>query len=183
VPDKYRDTAAKQAATVFSGLDFVKSCENIACYLSFKHEFPTFALIEMIWREKKRCYVPVLSPDEKVKELDFVLYEYGMSMRFNRFGILEPKDHTHKISAQMLNLVIVPLLAFDRQGHRLGTGGGFYDTTFSFVANQAIQKPKLIGLGYADQQAESIPADPWDIKLEGIITEKCYVKIPTDLKQ
>ena len=89
--------------------------------------------------------------------------------------ILEPQDKAKKILAEDLDLVITPLLAFDAKGHRLGTGGGYYDRSFAFLYSNMKKKPLMIGLAYSFQAAECLPTDPWDIALDGVITEEKYI--------
>lgn len=120
----------------------------------------------MIWRDKKRCYLPILQKD---KTLKFVEYSEGGELKKNQYGIDEPICLDKQIVAVDLDLVIVPLLAYDAEGNRLGTGGGYYDRTFSFRREATSKKPLLLGLGYAEQQAEHLPADEWDIRLDGVI--------------
>ena len=68
-------------------------------------------------------------------------------------------------------MVVIPLVVFDIYGHRLGTGGGYYDRTFAFLRHQTNKKPLLAGVGYALQQAELVPTDPWDVNLQVVVTE------------
>ena len=144
---------------------------HVACYLPTQDEFDTAAIIEAIWHANKQCYLPVLC-DEKDKFLQFVKYQYGDSLRRNKYKILEPTNLSRKIIASELDLVITPLLAFDLHGHRLGTGGGYYDRTFAFLRDAVIRKPFMLGLGYTVQQTESLPAEEWDIRLDAVLTEK-----------
>jgi 5-formyltetrahydrofolate cyclo-ligase len=77
-----------------------------------------------------------------------------------------------EIAARKLDLVLTPLVAFDKNCQRIGMGGGYYDRTFSFLrARQQLLKPKLVGLAFACQQVPEIPANPWDIRLYSVITE------------
>lgn len=99
--------------------------------------------------------------------MTFTLYEQDDEIQLNRFGIAEPVNRTQAIDSHELNVVLVPLRAFDRHGHRLGTGGGFYDRLFAKIDKQ----PILIGVGYAIQEAANLPADPWDLVLDGVLTE------------
>jgi 5-formyltetrahydrofolate cyclo-ligase len=82
------------------------------------------------------------------------------------------------MSAQLLDVVLMPLVGFDRTGARLGMGGGFYDATFAFKqklstgSKTSTGKPALIGLAHACQQVESLATDTWDIPLFAIATDK-----------
>jgi 5-formyltetrahydrofolate cyclo-ligase len=175
-----RHEAALAAASHFLNMPQFKQSKHIACYLSLKDEFDSAPIIEAIWNAKKICYIPVLAEKNKDQNyLRFVRYEYGDPLHMNRYSILEPTNFKQEINPDEIDIVILPLLAFDKHGHRLGTGGGYYDRTFEFhhgvLRDDPNKKPKLIGLGYAAQQAESVPEDPWDIVLDGVITEKAFI--------
>lgn len=175
IPAAYRLQAAQAAAKLFANEAILKQSENIACYLPFKDEFDSSLVIESVWNAKKHCYLPVLQEDGK--SLYFVRYVYGDSLRLNRYSILEPANVTQVISPEALDLVITPLIAFDLQGHRLGTGGGYYDRTFAFIQEHVSNKPIMMGLGFAAQQAQEVPSDPWDINLKAILTEKNMINV------
>lgn len=174
VPAVYRMEAAQVAARQLANLPFFQKSERIACYLSTKSEFDTSPIIEAIWRAKKHCYVPVLS-EENEKSLHFEHYQYGDALHLNRFSILEPVNGVHKILPENLDMVIVPLISFDRHGHRLGTGGGYYDRTFAFLNAHLSKNPYMVGLAYTVQQVDSLPSDAWDIVLNGVLTEKEFI--------
>lgn len=105
-------------------------------------------------------------------------YNEGDLLHPNKYAILEPQHNLKKIPPENLDLVMVPLIAFDLKGNRLGTGGGYYDRTFAFLREQENKKPRMIGLAYAVQQAEQIPSDPWDVLLDGIVTEQEVILFP-----
>jgi len=89
------------------------------------------------------------------------------------FGILEPIYNAKKcIAAEDLDLVIMPLTAFDFAGNRIGTGGGYYDRTFSFLKNKSgLHKPYLLGLAYSFQKIPKIESAEWDIKMNAVVTD------------
>ncbi|MFO1496412.1 MAG: 5-formyltetrahydrofolate cyclo-ligase [Lysobacterales bacterium] len=89
----------------------------------------------------------------------------------NRFGIPEPLVSVDDlIGAESLDLVLLPLIAYDRHGQRLGSGAGYYDRALAFRLRQPAP-PLLLGVGYACQQVERIPAAAWDVPLDGMVTE------------
>ena len=97
----------------------------------------------------------------------------GGSRQRNRLGILEPRTGRDHLIAQQFDAVLVPLLAFDRQGNRLGMGGGFYDRAFAFKHQSGYRKrPLLIGLAHHSQEAESLTTQSWDVSLDAIITDQ-----------
>ncbi len=91
----------------------------------------------------------------------------------NVFGIKEPAISKPRLAAKHFDVVLMPLVAFDRQGNRLGMGAGFYDRSFSFK-NQTdqIKRPLLIGLAHHCQEVKSIISDSWDVSLDAIITDQ-----------
>lgn len=174
IPLSYRQEAASSATKLCTENLFFKESDHIACYLPAKDEFDASPLIEAIWQAKKLCYLPVLVKEDE-KSLFFVRYQYGDPLHPNRYSILEPVNTTQRISAELLDMTITPLVAFDLFGHRLGTGGGYYDRTFAFLQHTKSQKPKMIGLAYAVQEAKLLPFDPWDVLLDGVVTERSFI--------
>lgn len=173
IPAAYREQAGFKAAQIFAQQQVFLESDSIACYLPFKDEFDSSALIETIWHAKKKCYLPILAKDGK--SLFFTQYQYGDALQPNRLGILEPIKTMPQQDPKKLDIVVTPLIAFDVKGHRLGTGGGYYDRTFAFILNQKQANPLMFGLAYAAQQAKLIPAEPWDILLQAVITENGMV--------
>lgn len=142
--------------------------KHIALYIAFEGEVSTLPILKMAFLQNKSCYIPVLTKPS----LGFVKIHPQSSMIKNRLGILEPtpKEMTTFIAPQALDLVLMPLVAFDKQGHRLGMGGGYYDFTFSFCKWRT--KPRLVGLAYDFQRISCVPHGELDLSLNEVITEK-----------
>jgi len=170
LPAQREMAAAFAAKELMQQAVFLQS-EHIACYLATPFEFETLPIIEAIWQAKKYCYLPVLDSGEH-PALTFVRYQYGDALHLNRYSILEPVKVSERIASADLDLALVPLIAFDHAGHRLGAGGGYYDRSFAFLRALAVRKPQLMGLAYAIQEKENLPSDPWDIHLDAVLTEK-----------
>ena len=83
------------------------------------------------------------------------------------FGIDEPIEG-EPVPFGFHDVVLVPLVAFDGRGQRLGQGGGFYDRA---IAGCADPRPTLIGVAHAFQQVEEVPTEPWDMPLDAVVTE------------
>jgi 5-formyltetrahydrofolate cyclo-ligase len=143
---------------------------HIACYFSQGNEFNCASIIEAIWRAHKNCYLPVLSSSHD-NSLEFVSYNKNDLLCLNRYNILEPQK-AERFDPGQLDLVLLPLVGFDLHGHRLGMGGGYYDKTFSFLKGKKQQKPYLLGIAYELQRLDQLPEDPWDVSLDGVLTEK-----------
>lgn len=145
-----------------------KHSQSIACYFAVENEFDCAPIITAIWDAKKNCYLPILS---KTSTLAFGAYESNTILKLNRYHILEP-DTSSYFPLEQLDLVLMPLVGFDLQGHRLGMGGGYYDRTFQFLHDKTSHKPFMLGLAYELQKMEHIPVDPWDISMNGVLTEE-----------
>jgi 5-formyltetrahydrofolate cyclo-ligase len=144
----------------------------VALYIANDGEIDPAPIAEQLWKMDKHCYLPVLRPD-KDKTLWFVEYTPDALLVKNRFGIPEPDFRRHhKLPAQRLDVVLMPLVGFDRSGARLGMGGGFYDTTFAFKQQNTSGKPYLIGLAHSCQQVDSLMTEAWDLPLFAIATEQ-----------
>jgi len=148
----------------------LSSQQNIALYIAQKGEMDTSVLIQVLQKRGKRLFLPVLHPSHPQK-LAFIETRPGQKMTKNRFGIPEPEyQREWQIDVQQLDLILVPLLAFDAHGNRLGMGGGFYDRSLAPIKHKA--KPLRIGLAHACQQTDHLNSEPWDVSLHGIISEQ-----------
>lgn len=147
---------------------------HIAFYKAFDGEIDPAQVLEKSAREGKHCYLPILHP-VKHNSLWFMPYKPGDELRLNRFGIAEPIVDLEKlIEPWSLDLVFMPLVAFDKQGNRLGMGQGYYDRTFTFMREQHFHKPLLVGLAYEWQQQKQIKAEDWDVPLAAVATEENF---------
>ena len=167
----FRALASIAAAQHLLAHPLFKLSERIACYYPYQDEFDSLFIMEMIWMQNKKCYLPVISKENKL--IHFALYHSGDKLRPNQYSIYEPVHLNNSIPPNELDMVIVPLLSFDKMGHRLGTGGGYYDHTFSYLLNLKKEANRLVGLGFSNQKADQLlPTDSWDVPIQSIITEK-----------
>ncbi len=158
------------AEAVFASDKFL-SATKIAVYLSQGKEVNTTRIIEEAWHQNKKVYVPVINKD---KTMRFVIYNLETRLEQNFFGIAEPvlQPKTEIAVPEELDLVFFPLLAFDKNGNRLGMGGGYYDRYFSFTNSAHLRKTvTLIALAHACQEHQNLPFDPWDVALDFVFTE------------
>ncbi len=145
-----------------------RSAKNIACYLPIRGEVLTQQLILAIWQQQKTCYLPIMQSN---KTLQFAEYDATSTLIQNQHRILEPRLSEKHIAPKDLDLVIVPVVAFEGVSHaRLGYGAGYYDATFSFLLDQPHTKPYLIGIAYDFQRLSQIVQQPWDVPLHKIVT-------------
>lgn len=169
-PDQRSHAAQAMTAHLITHPLFINS-QSIAAFYAYHGEIDPSRLLEEALRLHKHCYLPVIDKHSN-HELIFCRIDHQTRYLVNRYGILEPELYPHSqcLSPFELDLVLVPLLGIDKQGHRLGRGGGFYDRTFQFK-NKTI-KPFLMGLAYSLQYLEQVPVDPHDIQLDGLATEQ-----------
>jgi 5-formyltetrahydrofolate cyclo-ligase len=171
-PEEQRLAARKLAAKVV-GTRLYRASRRIACYLPIDGEIDTRCIIEHIHRMRKICYLPAISRLSRDR-LWFAKNQAGIELVRNRYGVLEPDVNTRDlVRARELDLILMPLVGFDDHGNRLGMGMGFYDHTLAFLRQrQGWRKPHIIGLAYDFQRINGIKADPWDVPLQGVVTDQ-----------
>ena len=143
-----------------------RNAQHIALYVSFDGEISTDKLIKTLWAQGKQVYLPVLHPFNP-NHLLFLRYLPDTPMLKNKFSIWEPRLNVQNVlPLDELDILFTPLVAFDKQGNRLGMGGGFYDRTL-----QHWQKSPFIpvGLAHQCQQVEQLPTEVWDVPLHQIL--------------
>ncbi|CAD83328.1 ligase;5-formyltetrahydrofolate cycloligase family [Candidatus Blochmanniella floridana] len=150
-------------------LDCIHKATHIGIYISFDGEIYTDLLIKFLLSMKKKIYIPVLL--HKQQHLLFAPYTLSTPTIQNYLNVYEPKYNIiDLISLDKLDIIFIPLVAFDDHGNRLGMGGGFYDKTLQY------QKHKshciYIGLGHDFQKIPTsiLTQEKWDVKLPKIIT-------------
>jgi 5-formyltetrahydrofolate cyclo-ligase len=169
-----RQQAAIQLCNQLDHSRLFNNSQHIAFYLANDGEIDPYYLMHAAWQRGKQAYLPVLGirPGNR---LWFIPYDADTPLVYNRFGIPEPvhSRRQRQLKPHTLDLIFMPLVAFDPHGNRLGMGGGFYDRTLSFLKQRhSWRKPRLVGLAYEFQQNKAIPHQQWDVPLDGIATEQ-----------
>lgn len=150
-----------------------KNAQRIGFYHSVRGEADPVSLKT----SDKHFFLPVLSRD-LTEGLVFIELNDNTQFENNKFSIPEPiYDEEKIVPASSLDLVIVPLLGFDKSGNRLGMGGGFYDRCFAFKKQQNT-KPLLMGYAYDFQEVDSLSPESWDVGLDMIATESGLITTP-----
>jgi len=172
-----RAAAAARAARIAASALHLHAGQRIAVYAALPAELDAAPLIALARSRGCRVYLPCIDRRRVSRAMRFV--ELGATLRENRLGIEEPADG-RVLSARWLDLVFLPLVGFDRQGLRLGTGGGFYDRAFAFrQLRHAWHKPPLVGFAYAFQQVERLAAAPHDVLLDAVVTDEGFIRCAT----
>jgi len=151
---------------------------RIAIYASLPSELDTRPLIELARARGCQLYLPRIDRPRSARGMRFLAM--GGALRRNRLGIEEPDLAAPRVGARWLDLVLLPLVGFDRSGVRLGTGGGFYDRAFAFRNHRhAWHAPRLVGLAYAFQELERIEAAAHDVRMDAVITDEGVIQCST----
>ena len=170
--------AAQRLAAHLASLRYFRLARRVALYLPNDGEIDPVQVMGRLWRMGRRVYLPVLSR-LKHDRLWFAPYDPGTPLRANRFGILEPAlPARHWVRAPGLDLVLMPLVAFDAGGNRLGMGGGFYDKSLAFLRHRgAWHKPQLVGLAHEFQRVAALAPQPWDVPLHAVVTDRAVYDV------
>lgn len=154
---------------------------RIASYMAYAGEPSLGFFIKTCFHRNIPHYLPTLT---NKNTLLFSKYSWGDKLKYNQFNI-EEADTNVTLPSKFLSIILMPLVGYDKQGNRLGAGGGYYDRTLSFTINSACKiSPLLIGIAYSNQQVNSLNTQPWDIPLDAIINEQqiiCFSKRATSL--
>lgn len=165
-----RITAAQGLRHTLEQLPEYLTDARVAGYWASNGELPLNVVIPPLAAREQQFLLPLIGAD---RQLRFAPWQAGDAVQPNRYGIPEPVAPATWFAPFQLDLVLVPLLGFDRRGHRLGYGGGYYDRSFAFLKDQARPtEPLLVGIGYAFQELDELDAQPWDVALDFIATER-----------
>jgi 5-formyltetrahydrofolate cyclo-ligase len=155
-----------------------RQSHRIAGFIANDGEPTLDPLMELAWHRRKQWHLPIIGLPN-LNHLWFGRYDEDDALVLNRYGIPEPAIALHQTTpAWGLDLVLMPLVAFDPQGNRLGMGKGYYDRTLKFLRHRCHwRKPRLVGIAYEFQKMEQLPNQPWDIPLDAIVTEQSVYNI------
>lgn len=142
---------------------------NIFIYISFGSEVETKDIIMKALDDGKKVYVPKINGENN--EMKAINIESLEGLVENSFGILEPISDV-EISKEKIDLIIVPGAVFDKEGNRIGYGGGYYDRYLEAIKD----KKNKIALVYDFQIVDYIPNEVHDIKVDYIISNKGFIK-------
>lgn len=144
----------------------------VAGYWAVRGEIPLHALLAPA--PAFRYCLPVLTTERALK---FAPWKFGDEVVPNGFGIPEPTG-PERLEPAAMDVVLLPLVAFDRAGNRLGSGAGYYDRSFQFLRERVRpSKPLLVGVAYGFQEVEALHVQPWDVPLDVIATDAALIHV------
>ena len=164
INDEAKINDAKAVGEIIEKSLWFQFASKVLTYHSLPDEICTHRHIEK-WNNVKQLFLPRVNGDV----LDIVKYTPSTTQQ-GAFKIIEPSGN-NTIPPQELDLIIVPGLAFDLSGNRLGRGKGFYDRLLSNT------KALKIGIGYDCQLLEQVPSEPHDVKMDAVITPNNVITI------
>ena len=141
----------------------VVEAKTVFLYLSFGTEVETLPLADELVKRGKRVAVPLC--DTKTHAMKAVLLPAMENLKAGSYGILEPESDARVISKEEIDVILVPALAFDREGYRLGYGGGYYDKFLESFSGRAI------GLAFSDCITDKLPREAFDKPVDEVVTE------------
>ena len=155
-------------------LPVLARANRIACYFPVGREVDCRFFISTAWERRRNVLLPVLFGPE----LKFSNYNTDTEFLRNLHDIPEPNENKSRHrKPREIDVVLMPLVAFDDIGNRIGMGGGYYDRSFRFMRfRKTWRHPILIGLAYEFQKVPEIKAHSWDIPLQYVVTEKNIYK-------
>ncbi len=149
---------------------------RVLSYVPFEGEASPEALVQKL--KPSQLFLPKIT---NYRQREMRVYAAEACKTLNRFGIAEPKATHSPVAVNKLDLILMPLVAFDRSGNRLGMGAGYYDRALQACQHQTSTRPLLIGVAHGFQEVNRIHPEPWDISLDAILTENEYIPIASKL--
>ncbi len=149
------------------GTEAFQQAGSLAIYSPVNNEVFTEAIFSAARASSKR----VAYPRVRDQDIDFIEVDSRDDLRPGTFGVLEPGPG-EVVPLEELDLLIVPGVAFDVEGHRLGYGKGFYDRALHLIANRG----RLMGLCFELQLLPGLPAQPHDVRMDVIVTENRIIR-------
>jgi 5-formyltetrahydrofolate cyclo-ligase len=168
------NTKGQWDESIFNSLvksEWYKKANTIFAFVSFKSETDTHKIINYAIQDGKTICVPRIK--SKQKGIEIFKIDSFHQLEKGYFGILEPIESCLAVDSKDIDLILMPGVAFDRQGGRLGYGAGFYDRFLSKI-NNSVDK---IAVAYHFQVLDNIPMDEHDVRIDGIVTEEETIRI------
>lgn len=156
--------AERIRVALFAAFEFEPG-RRVGLYAALPDEVPTRSIFEALVSAGVDCLLPRIADDG---QLAFAAVAAWAELRAGAFGVLAPPDSAPTVSLDGADLMLVPGVAFDRRGGRLGRGGGHYDRSFPTSGGPDV---RLCGVAYELQIAESIPCASHDRAMDAIVTE------------
>jgi 5-formyltetrahydrofolate cyclo-ligase len=168
---------AARAADVFLELPEARMARIVAGFVSTRSEIDTEPLLDLLRGRGIDVVLPRVSTGLIPPRLRFHRADKRSELVFGIFGLLEPRQDAPEVSAHDIDLFMVPGLAFDRRGTRVGYGGGYYDELAAYVrAHPEANNARFVGFAFDFQLLDACPTGEWDVPLDSVVTDERVVR-------
>ena len=168
LPPQQRIAAAEALAGRLLALPFLPASGYVAGYWAMDGEIGLHAVAAATARHRCIYCLPVLHDDGTLR---FAPWRAGDALVTNRYGIPEPDvTPAGALRAEDMAVLVMPLVGFDADCHRLGMGGGWYDRSLAFRHDRPAP-PWLVGAAFAAQRVDALPREAWDVRLDAVCCE------------
>jgi 5-formyltetrahydrofolate cyclo-ligase len=150
-----------------------KAARSCALFAGLPDELPTHSLFEAARASGRQCALPRIRADEA---LEFAFVAQWEDLRAGRYGVAEPPPGAVSAPLRSLGLIVVPGLAFDSAGRRLGRGKGYYDRALSIAATASGSRPSVFGWAEDWRLVDEVPSGAGDEQVDAIVTELRVVR-------
>lgn len=164
------DIVAAKSVKIFEllrSMNLYQSAKNVMVYIDFRNEVKTNHIINDLLSKDKKVVIPISVPKTREMILSQLLNP-EKELTKGTYGILEPKkEYIREVNPETIDLILVPGVAFDEKGYRLGYGGGYYDR----FLDKLTKNTPSIALAFDVQIIEKVPTDIHDHPVDSIVTE------------
>ena len=183
LPGTHRAAASVAIQRRIESLPVFRRATGVHCYVSMRTEVETEGIFRACWARGKSTFVPFQIREPRA--LGWALRKPGDRLPPGSFGVPEPEpERRSPENGKKIDLILVPGVAFDRRGNRLGYGKGFYDLFLSSLLKTGVKmedhashSPAIVGLAFSLQMVDSIPQDSWDVSMEKVVTEGEIIEV------
>jgi 5-formyltetrahydrofolate cyclo-ligase len=165
LPARTVEAAGRAVRAQLLGFPPYVTALSVMGYVAHENEVPTTELLDEAARRGRSLLLPRITPP-----VGMVRWRPGEALVVDCYGVWEPAN-SFVTRPELPAVALVPIVAWDRQGNRLGRGGGFYDRLFAELTGIT-----RIGLAYEFQECPGLPRDPWDVPVDYVITERRIVQ-------
>lgn len=171
--EETRHAASVRACERLTTLDAFRNAQVVMLYMPLETEVDlTSAALRCFQLGKTICVPRVDWQKRDILPVEITSFEDRMDV--DEHGVRSPSQG-RPVSPAIIDLIVVPGLAFDATGRRIGRGGGYYDRFLSHLRPDAVK----IGLAFDQQMVDEVPVDPWDLNMNSIVTDRRATQVST----
>ncbi len=172
---RQRQAWAAQLNQHLLAMPLVQTAQRVAGYLAFDGEPDIRFALTQLHRRGVEVFLPVVE-DRSEAPLNFRRWSPATPLQANRYGISEPVG-TRLEAPETMQVIFAPLVAWDRDGRRLGMGGGYYDRMLGRLP--AGHQVSSVGVAWSTQEAKQLPEETWDQRMQAMVLESGWFTCPS----